>query len=441
MSEMKIRTFIGGVHPKTQKQLSSGKEIRPVEAGSTLVFPLAKHIGAPSVPCVSVGDRVLVGSVIATPGGFVSETVHSSVSGNVKAIEMRPTDNGSKMLSVVVENDGLYEKCEGFGVPCTEQQLEDAEYVKNKIAQSGIIGMGGAGFPLAVKLSPKNPENIKYIIVNAAECEPYITCDHRLMLERGEKLVKGAKVICSLFPGSTVLIGVENNKMDAIENLRRITQGMEDVRIYPLKAKYPQGGERMLIYALTGEKLNSRMLPADKGCMVLNVSTAIAVYEALYEGRPVISRVLTVTGEGANAPCNLEVPMGMMLSDLLEKAGGISENTQKLISGGPMMGCSLSGEDVPVYKTSSAYVALLEDQVSNVKGTECIKCGRCSEICPERLFPARIAFGIDTGDLELFKKYGGMECIECGSCAYICPAKRPLVQTIRYGKSEVRRKK
>ena len=439
--KMKARSFIGGVHPKTKKTLSSGKAITQIEAGNLLVFPLSRHIGAPSVPVVSVGDRVLVGTLIAKAGGFVGENIHSSVSGKVKAIEMRPTDNGGKMLSVVVENDRLYEKAEGFGLPQSDEELSDPATVKQIIADSGIIGMGGAGFPFAVKLSPKNPENIKYVIVNAAECEPYITCDHRLMLERGEKLIKGAKAVSSLFPGSTVIIGVENNKPDAIDNLVKLTAGDTSVRIAALKAKYPQGGERMLVYALTGEKLNSSMLPADKGCLVLNVSTAIAVYEALYEGRPVISRVLTVTGEGANAPCNVEVPMGMLLSDLLEATGGISDSTKKLLSGGPMMGASLSSTEVPVYKTSSAYVALTEDEVSSSKGTECIKCGRCSDICPERLFPTRIAFAVNTSNLELFKKYGGMECIECGSCAYICPAKRPLVQTIRYGKSEARKKK
>ncbi len=441
MEKFKIRHFFGGVHPKAKKELSNSKAIVQIEAGDTLVFPMSKHIGAPSVPTVAVGERVLVGTLIGKAGGFVGENVHSSVSGTVKAIEMRPTDNGGKMLSVVVENDRLYEKADSYGVPHGEEELSNPARVKEIIAESGIIGMGGAGFPLAVKLAPKNPDNIKYIIVNAAECEPYITCDHRLMLERGEKVIKGAKALAGLFRGSKVLIGIEKNKPDAIENMRRLSENDPDVTVCPLKEKYPQGGERMLVFALTGEKLNSKLLPADKGCMVLNVSTAIAVCEALYEGKCVTSRVLTVTGEGTNSPCNVEVPLGMMLPDLLEAVGGISENTVKFISGGPMMGTSLSETDIPICKTSSAYVAMLHDDVASSHETECIKCGRCSHVCPERLFPTRIAYAAENANAELFKKYGGLECIECGSCTFICPAKRPLVQIIRYGKSEVRKQK
>lgn len=437
---MRKRTFRGGVHPPEGKELASSMPIRKVSAGGTLVYPLSKHIGAPSVPAVEVGQRVLVGTIIAKAGGFVGENIHSSVSGKVKAIEPRPSDNGSKIMSIVIENDGVYEKDENVGKPRDIEGLTPEE-IKNIIAESGIIGMGGAGFPLAVKLSPKPTQKIKYIIINAAECEPYITCDHRLMLERGEKLIKGAKVLSKLFPGSKVLIGIEENKPDAIGNMTRLASGEADIEVKPLKTKYPQGGERMLIYALTGEKLNSKLLPADKGCIVLNVSTAVAVCEAVLEGMPVISRIVTVTGDGALSPCNLEVPLGMMLSELLSEAGGISPETKKLISGGPMMGTSLSSTDIPVYKTSSAFVALLHDDLTRSKMTECIRCGKCAHVCPERLFPTRLAFAVNSGDTELFTKYGGMECIECGSCAFICPAKRPLVQTIRYGKSEVRKKK
>lgn len=437
---MRKRTFRGGVHPQDGKELSASMPIRKVSAEGIAVFPLTKHIGAPSVPTVEVGQRVLVGTLIAKAGGFVGENIHSSVSGTVKAIEMRPSDNGAKVLSVVVENDRLDEKAEGYGKARALDSLSPEE-IKNIITESGIIGMGGAGFPLSVKLSPKPTQKIRYIIVNAAECEPYITCDHRLMLERADKVIKGAKVLSKLFPGSKVLIGIEENKPDAIQSMTELSANEQDVEVVPLKTKYPQGGERMLIYALTGEKLNSKLLPADKGCIVLNVSTSVAVCEAVLEGKPVTSRIVTVTGEGANSPCNLEVPVGMMLSDLIEKAGGISPDTKKLISGGPMMGTSLSSTDVPVYKTSSAYVALLKDRLASSTTTECIRCGKCATVCPERLFPARLAYAVNSENYELFKKYGGMECIECGSCAYICPAKRPLVQAIRYGKSEVRKKK
>lgn len=437
---MKILTFIGGIHPNAKKQFSSGEAIRQILPGKTLVFPLSKHIGAPSAASVSVGERVLVGQKIADAGGFVGEVIHSSVSGKVKAIEPRLSDNGSKVPSIVIENDGLYEVFEGVGTDRSVDDLSSAQ-ILDAIKCAGVIGMGGAGFPLHVKLSPKKPENIKYVIINAAECEPYITCDHRLMLERGERVLEGAKAVRKMFPNSEILIGIENNKPDAIEHMTSLAKDDHRITVKALKAKYPQGGERMLVYALTGFKLNSKLLPADAGCVVMNVSTAVAVYDAVCRSTPVISRIVTVTGEGANSPCNLEVPTGTMLPDLLEQAGGLKDGVKKLISGGPMMGVALSGTDIPVYKTSSAFVALTRDDVSESSGTECIKCGRCAVICPERLFPARIVAAVDHGNTDLFLKLGGLECIECGSCAYTCPAKRQLVQSIRFGKTEARKKK
>jgi len=437
---MKIPTFTGGIHPAAKKELAKDKPIGKAEPGKLLVFPLSRHIGAPSVPAVKPGDRVLVGMKIAEPGGFVGEAIHSSVSGKVKSIEPYISDNGAKLNSIIVENDGLYEKAEGVGAERKLEELSAADILE-AVKSAGIIGMGGAGFPLAVKLSPKVPETVKYIIINAAECEPYITCDHRIMLERGEKLLDGARAVQKIFPGSEIVVGIENNKPDAIDNLRKLAGGDKSIRVEGLKTKYPQGGERMLIYALTGFKLNSKLLPADAGCIVMNASTAVAVYDAVYRSTPVISRIVTVTGEGANSPCNLEVPTGTLLSDLLPQAGGFKEGVKKILSGGPMMGVSISSTDIPVYKTSSAFTALMSDDVSGSLVTECIKCGRCAKVCPERLFPARIAAAVNKGDVPMFMRLGGMECIECGSCAYTCPAKRPLVQTIRLGKTEARKKK
>jgi len=438
--DMKTSSFRGGIHPADKKSLSNSEPIRQAQAGKTLVFPLSRHIGAPSAPCVKVGARVLVGEKIADAGGFVGECVHSSVSGTVKAIEPRTSDNGSKMLSIVVENDGLYEKAEGVGVQRDPAKMTPEE-ILGAIRDAGIIGMGGAGFPLAVKLSPKKPENIKYVIVNAAECEPYITCDHRMMLERGEQVIDGARAVARLFPGAVIYIGVEKNKPDAIAHLTELAKDDPNVIVRPLRTKYPQGGERMLVLALTGFRLNSKLLPADAGCVVMNVSTAVAVRNAVCFSTPVISRIVTLSGEGMEHPCNLEVPTGTMLPDLLEQAGGLKEGVAKLISGGPMMGMALSTTEIPVYKTSSAFVALMRDNVSSMVMTECIKCGRCSVVCPERLFPARIVAAVDMRDNAMFLRLGGLECIECGSCAYTCPAKRPLVQSIRYGKAEARKKK
>ncbi len=437
---MKTPTFRGGIHPPAQKTLSEGEPIRQAFAGGILVFPMTKHIGAPSVPCVKPGDEVLVGQKIAEAGGFVGECIHSSVSGRVKAIEPRMSDNGAKVPSVVIENDGLYRMAEGVGEERDPAALKPDE-IRAIVREAGIIGMGGAGFPLSVKLTPKYPENIRCVIVNAAECEPYITCDHRLMLERGEQLIAGAKIAASCFPGAKIHIGIEKNKPDAIAHLTELTAGDPDITVRPLRTKYPQGGERMLVHALTGFRLNSKLLPADAGCVVMNVSTAIALWRAVCRSTPVISRVVTLSGDGAAQPANLEVPTGTMLPDLLSQAGGLKDGVRKILSGGPMMGVALSSTDIPVYKTSSAFVALLKDAVSSEQTTACIKCGRCSAVCPERLFPARVVAAAEQQDNAMFLRLGGMECIECGSCAYICPARRPLVQAIRYGKSEVRKKK
>lgn len=434
---MKLKSFKKGVHPYDGKELSKDCEIKRIPAGDQLVYPLSQSIGAPSKPCVAVGDRVLVGQLIAEAGGFISAPIYSSVSGTVKAIAPRLTVNGSKTESIVIDNDNLNETVPDFGKARNLSELSSNDII-DIIKNSGIVGLGGAGFPTSVKLSPKNPGDIDTIIINGAECEPYLTSDYRLMLERGSEIVSGVKAILKLFPNAKAVIGIENNKPDAISIMEEKTSNEEKISVQPLKTKYPQGGERQLIYAVTGRKLNSKMLPADKGCIVVNTASCYAIYEAVYMCMPLVHKVMTVTGEGVNSPCNLDVPLGMSHSEVLAAAGGAKEETVKFISGGPMMGMAMGSLDVPVVKTSSSILAFTKDDVAALPQSNCIHCGKCVKACPEILVPQMMAKTVKANDYEKFADLGGMECIECGCCTFVCPAKIPLTQMFKLGKVKVR---
>lgn len=432
---MALLTFKGGVHPYDGKDLSKDKPILEVQPKGNLVYPLSQHIGAPAKPIVAVGDRVLVNQKIAEAGGFVSAPVYASVSGTVKAIEPKLVSTGSMVNSIIVENDGQYEEAEGLPVKPLEEMTREEKI--NIIKEAGIVGMGGAGFPTHVKLSPKEPEKIEYVIVNAAECEPYITADYRRMLENGDKLVAGLKISLSLFPNAKGIIGIEDNKMDCVKHLQELTKDEPNIEVLALKTKYPQGAERQLIYATTGRAINSKMLPADAGCIVDNVETVISIYRAVAEGKPLTSRVVTITGQAITDPKNFLAPIGMNFNELIEAAGGYKSEPEKLISGGPMMGFAMYSTDCPVTKTSSALLAFTEDEVSIYAETACINCGRCVSVCPSRIVPSRLADYSQNGVPELFEKWEGLECIECGSCSFVCPAKRPLAQAIRSMKKTV----
>lgn len=434
---MKLKSFRKGVHPYDGKELSKDCEIRKISAGKQLIYPLSQSIGGQSKPCVAVGDRVLKGQMIAEAGGFISAPIFSAVSGTVKAIALKLTANGSKVESVVIENDELNETVPGFG---KERALGDmtADEIIDIIKNSGIVGLGGAGFPTGVKLSPKNPADIDTVIINGAECEPYLTSDYRLMIEKGSEIVDGVKAILRLFPNAKAVIGIEDNKNDAIKIMEEKTSGEDKISVQPLKTKYPQGGERQLIYAITGRKLNSKILPADKGCIVVNAASCYAVYEAVYLNMPLIHKVMTVTGEGVNSPCNLDVPLGMLHSEVLAAAGGAREEAVKFISGGPMMGMAMGSLDVPVVKTSSSVLVFTEDDVAALSQSNCIHCGKCVEACPEILVPQMMAKATRANNFEKFADLGGMECIECGCCTFVCPAKIPLTQMFKLGKAKVR---
>lgn len=414
-------TFRGGIHPDDGKAMSKDKPIREVLPKGELVYPLSQHIGAPAKAIVAKGDHVLAGQKIAEAGGFVSANIFASVSGTVKAIEARLGVAGGMQESIVIENDGLYEEVE-FS---PERKLADisGKEIIEIIKEAGIVGMGGAGFPTHVKYMPKDPSAIDHIIVNCAECEPYLTSDYRRMMEEPEKIVGGLQAAMKIFDGRAKgVLAVEDNKKDAAAKLREAAKGIPDIEVVELKTKYPQGAERQLIFAVTGRQINSSMLPADAGCVVNNCDTIHAIYEAVHFGRPVMKKVMTITGNAIKEPQNLRVRTGTNFRELIEEAGGFTSEPEKIIAGGPMMGIPLISLDVPVVKTSSAILCMTKDEVAACEETACINCGRCVSVCPGRIIPARLADYAKRHDKEAFEKANGMECCECGCCSYSCPA-------------------
>ncbi|MCM1102308.1 MAG: electron transport complex subunit RsxC [Clostridium sp.] len=426
---MAKRTFTGGIHPHDGKDLSKDKTICDVLPKGEMVYPMSQHIGAPAQPVVAKGDRVLGGQKIAESGGFVSAPVYASVSGTVKCIEPRRVASGDMVMSIVTDNDGRYEEMPPREVKPLEEMTK--EEILAAVREAGIVGMGGAGFPTHVKLAPKDPEAIDYVIANCAECEPYLTSDYRRMLEEPEKLIGGMKAVLQLFDNARGILAVEDNKPDCIALLKELVKDEPRISVKALKTKYPQGGERFLIYAATGRKINSTMLPADAGCVVNNVDTLVAVYRAVAEGRPLTERIVTVTGDAVRNPRNYRVRIGMSYEELLETAGGYRVRPEKVICGGPMMGTALFDLKIPTTKTATALLALAKDEVSAMEPGPCINCGRCLEVCPGRVMPSRLADCAEHFDEEGFLENNGMECCECGCCSFICPAKRPLTQEIK----------
>lgn len=425
---MGLLTFKGGIHPDDGKELAKEKAIVPAVPSGELAYALSQHIGAPANPVVKVGEHVLKGQKLAEAGGFVSAPVYASVSGTVKKIETRFSPSGSKTGCIIVENDGEYQ--EVAYAPVKPLEKLGKEEILNLIGDAGVVGMGGAGFPTKVKLSPKEPQKIEYVIANCAECEPYITADYRRMIEEPEKLVSGMRVVLRLFDNAKGIFGVEDNKPEAIAKLTELVRHEERMEVKVLKTKYPQGAERQLIFALTGRAINSSMLPADAGCVVDNVETLISIHRAVVEGKPLMERVVTVTGDAVKEPGNFLAPIGMNQRELVDMAGGFKTEPQKVISGGPMMGFAMFTLDVPVTKTSSAILCMTKDEVAAMEPSACINCGRCVEVCPSRLIPSRLADYAERNDEESFTKWEGLECMECGSCSFVCPAKRQLKQAI-----------
>ncbi len=421
--------FLGGFHRNDGKALSKGKPIAVLFPKGDAVYPMQQHIGLPAKPVVAVGDRVLVGQRIGEANGVVSANVLSAVSGTVKAIEERMTVSGSMCQSVVIENDGAFATVEGFGTK-RDYTVLSKEEIRQYIKDAGIVGLGGTGFPTHVKLTPKKDEAVEYVIVNGMECEPYLTADGRLMVEEGQRLVDGVKIMLQLFENAKGIIAVGDDKKEAIKTLSALVKKEDRITVKVIKAKYPLGAERQVIKSVTGRKLNASMIPADVGCVVHNVETVLAVYRAVAETIPFIRRVITVSGDGVTKPQNFQVCFGTSFEELLKAAGGADEDAELFVAGGPMRGVALTDLSVSVTKTVAAFTVLGKADVGGMT-SPCIRCGRCMEVCPGHLVPRKLIKYAEWGDKDGFVRLGGMECCECGSCSYICPAGRQLTQSFR----------
>ena len=430
LNKTEIFTFKGGIHPKDMKDSTNKQPIVDIEAPDTLVFPLRQHIGAPAVPCVEVGDRVLMGQKIADMGGFVSANIHSSVSGIVTAIEPRLHPSGITAMSIVIDMKGVDIE--------TVSGKEIVEIVK----EAGLVGMGGAAFPTHVKLSPPADKKIDYVIVNGAECEPYLTSDHRAMLETTDEVIIGLKLLMRVFDLKTGYIAVETNKPDAIEKLKEEAAKHTDVdiRIVGVKTKYPQGSEKHLIKAVTGRCVPPGKLPMDVGVVVNNIDTCAATARAVLQGKPVIKRIVTVSGDCIAESLNFRVPVGTPFSYLAEKCGGFIKPAAKLIMGGPMMGMALTSLDVPVIKGSSGLLAFSEEMAKVQPHGSCLRCGKCVSGCPMNLLPNIIKEATIADDTEKLQKLNVTDCIQCGSCTYVCPAEQNPLQYVRTAKIKLSRK-
>ena len=430
------RLFPGGIHPHegaNGKAVNSGNAIEDVPAPKRVTIPLSQHIGAPAKPVVNKGDHVLVGQVIAEAGGFVSAPVHASVSGRVVEIATAPMPSGLHVPAIVIDNDFKDEWVELH--PAPHPETLDAAGMQKIIREAGIVGMGGATFPTSVKVTPGKDKTIEKLLINGAECEPYLTADHRLMLEKPAEIIDGIHLLMLAFGVSEAVIGVENNKPDAIAALQDACRGTDGIRVQPLPVRYPQGGEKQLIYAITRWVVPSGGLPIDVGCVVLNVSTVFAIDEAVRLGKPLVQRVTTVGGE-VNNPRNFRVRIGTPVICLLEACGGLKSNVIKLISGGPMMGMTIQDIEVPITKGSSGILALGPES-AEPEESACIRCGRCMRACPMSLPPVRMDQYVRAERYDDAVEVGLMNCIECGACTYVCPAKRLLTQSFRMGKRMV----
>ncbi|MCD8096720.1 MAG: electron transport complex subunit RsxC [Lachnospiraceae bacterium] len=438
---MSSKTFHGGVHPAEGKEYARDVAFRTLLPKGDMVFHLNQHIGKPAKPVVAKGDAVLAGQVIAEADGFVSANIVSSCSGTVKAIENRRNVLGGSDLSIVIENDGAYTLVEGIGVETDYMTLSNQE-ILDRIKAAGIIGMGGAGFPTHVKLMPKKPEEIKYVIANGGECEPYITCDDQLMRTYPDEIVTGLKVMLRLFPNAEGVVLIEDNKPEAIEAMEKACAGEAKIRVMKAEAKYPQGGERAIMTVVAGKHIKLGMLPADVGCVVDNVATVHAIYRAVCKSEPSMERGFTVSGDGVKEPCNLMVKIGTGLTEVLEAAGGFKDGVEpeKIICGGPMMGFAMPDLAAAVCKNNNALTVLIKDPVAEAQEqqTACIRCGRCAQVCPLGLTPQMMAEAAERKNYERYeKKLYGLECIACGSCTFVCPAKRPLMQLFKQAKAEI----
>lgn len=434
-----MNTFrIGGVHPHDYKEFSARKAIVDVPVPDKVVIPLVQHIGAPAKPIVAKDDKVLVGQLIAEAGGFVSANIHSPVSGTVTKVDSTVDAWGARVPAIFIDVEGdewspEINRSADLNTIC---KLEPEEIIQ-KVKDAGIVGLGGACFPTHVKLMPPPGKKAEVLIVNGVECEPYLTCDHQLMLEHGEEIIMGVVILMKALKIDRAIIGIEKNKKDAIEHLTKLAARQLGIQVMPLKLKYPQGGEKQLIDACIGKQVPSGALPIETGAVVDNVATVYAVYQAVQKNMPLISRVMTVTGPSVKNPGNYNVRFGTPLTDVLNMAGGIPANTGKIIGGGPMMGRAMNNVDMPCNKRVSGLLLLPEEQSARVEPANCIRCGKCVQACPMGLEPYLLAKQCELQRWDDMEKHHIMDCIECGCCLYTCPSYRPLLDYVRFGKAKV----
>lgn len=433
-----MKTFrIGGIHPPDNK-FSADSAIRKAEIPTHVVIMLNQHIGAPSEPIVSKGDEVRTGQLIARAKGFVSANVHSSVSGKVVKVDDAADASGYKHQAIFINvtGDEWIEDIDRSEKLVRECDLTPSEIIK-KITEAGIVGMGGACFPTHVKLTPPKGKKAEVVIVNAVECEPYLTADHRLMMEKGEEILAGLSILMKAVQVKRGIIGIENNKKDAIAHFKKMAESYEGISILPLKVMYPQGGEKQLIDSAIGRQVPSGALPVDVGAIVQNVATVFAVYEAVQKNKPLFERVMTLTGKSVSEPGNFLVRIGMPLSDLIDAAGGLPDDTAKVVSGGPMMGKAISSLSVPVTKGNSGLLIISEKEAPRKQVQNCIRCAKCVDACPMGLEPYLFMTLTENEDWDKLEKELVMDCIECGCCTYSCPSTRPLLDYLRIGKAKV----
>ena len=434
-----LKTFrIGGIHPPERK-LSSKRPIEELPMPERVRIPLAQHIGAPAEALVKRGDTVKVGTLIAKAGGFISANIHSSVSGVVEKLEEVIDASGYPKMVITIKTDGedTWEETIDRSPKVVREVTMSPEEIVARIQECGIVGMGGATFPTNVKLLPPKGSQPEVVIINGVECEPYLTADHRLMLERGEELLVGLSILMKAAGVSRGVIGIENNKKDAIQHLTELAKSFTGIEIQPLKVKYPQGGEKQLIDAVIRRQVKSGQLPITVGAIVQNVGTTLAVYEAVQKRKPLFERIVTVTGVDLPKPSNFLVRIGTSSATLIEAAGGLSESCGKIISGGPMMGKALVTDDVPIAKGSSGILVLKKEETVRKPMRACIRCAKCVHACPMGLNPAFLMRDTVFKDWEVLEKNHIVDCIECGSCSFSCPANRPLLDHIRQGKRTV----
>ena len=437
-----MKTFHGGVHPNSNKSATASKQVVVLAPPEELIFPVSQHIGAPAVPFVKAGDSVLMGQKIAEANGAVSANIHSSVSGTVKGIEKRLHPNGTYTDCIIIENDGLDTPTEKMLSNPRDYKNMSKEEILDEIREAGIVGMGGATFPTHIKLTPPPEAKIDYVIINGAECEPYLTSDHRVMLEAPETVITGLAIVLKLFDLKEGYIGIEDNKPDAIAHMKKTAEKYSDVKIniVPLRTKYPQGSEKQLINAVTKRKLKPGQLPWQVGCIVMNIDTVASVRRIIEKNRPLIQRIVTVSGDAVNAPGNFLVRIGTPFSYVLEQSGGFSQEPKKVLMGGPMMGLAVPNTNVPVIKGTSGILALGEKSAKLEEENSCIRCGKCVFACPMSLQPNLLDMYSRNDDFENLNKLNISDCIECGSCAYVCPSKRRQVQQIKVAKVKLRNK-